>query len=26
VYDIVGRFSSGAEQADDITIMSITRK
>ena len=26
VYDIVGRFSSGAEQADDITIMNITRK
>ena len=26
VYDIVCRFSSGAEQADDITIMNITRK
>lgn len=26
VYDIVCRFSSGAEQADDIAIMSITRK
>ena len=26
VYDIVCQFSSGAEQADDITIMNITRK
>lgn len=26
VYDVVCRFSAGAEQADDIAIMSVTRK